>query len=364
MPTETKFVQQGGYTLVDFYKDWRHSPRKNGELVLQPLPFVLRDIRRGRFVNQYPPGDSPSVTVRLQGYEFAKKQAKAQAYGRLRGKLYDGNAALGVTFGTLRQSRDMIEKRVATLRTETTQLYADAFRAKRAGRDASGLILETFFGWVPLYKDIHASVNTVIQEADRLTYVRGAGRGYYNFNTQFNRPYNGGSERCDGDFTVIYATRVRIENPNRWLAERAGLLNYGAVAWDLVPWSFLVNAFSNTGSLVNSLTDFAGLSFDGLNETSKNRGVQSLTRWEKDFINGKLTKFECDYVIKHQSRSIIGSLPSPPLIYRIPELDLSTALIGVSLVVQNITRIKPLMKLAQTSVSQLRTKLNLVEYTH
>lgn len=360
MPTiqEIATANIGGY-LVNVRrldKSWDHSPWVNGRLRLRSNAYYLNKALAIQWrcdKGAVAPATTPPSTPSYGNYAEARAQAYAQAYARFRGKLYSGNASLGVTLASTRQSREMIAKRVDTLKTEVPQLYADALRAKRKGKDASGLILETMFGWVPLYSDIHSAASSVIQDADRIDFVRGAGRANLVGDSVTNTGFWKSKRTLRGHVRVSLAAAVTIQNPNRWLLERAGLLNYGAVAWDLVPWSFMVNAFSNTGSIVNSLTDFSGLQFTSSTQTT----VYDFT---DDFESLRLSGGNkgavglSTYKVRNQRRVLNGTPAPPSLIFRTPELSLSTVAIGLSLVVQNFGKLRSLYTAGTMSLRQLR----------
>lgn len=51
---------------------------------------------------------------------------------------------------------------------------------------------------------------------------------------------------------------MRVTNPNFALANQLGLINPGTVAWEIVPFSFLVDWFIPVGAWLNSFTDILG----------------------------------------------------------------------------------------------------------
>lgn len=53
-----------------------------------------------------------------------------------------------------------------------------------------------------------------------------------------------------------------VENPNLHRATTLGLTNPAAIAWELVPFSFVVDWFIPIGNFLNSWTDFLGLRFE------------------------------------------------------------------------------------------------------
>ena len=73
----------------------------------------------------------------------------------------------------------------------------------------------------------------------------------------------------DADGHEAFTARVEITNPNLWLANKVGLVNLPGVLWDIIPWSFLVNMFTNMGSVVNQMTDLAGVTLHGTSLTTR-----------------------------------------------------------------------------------------------
>lgn len=50
-----------------------------------------------------------------------------------------------------------------------------------------------------------------------------------------------------------------VVNPNESLMQSLGLVNPLSVAWDLVPWSFVIDWFTGIGTFLGGLTDMYGL---------------------------------------------------------------------------------------------------------
>lgn len=65
--------------------------------------------------------------------------------------------------------------------------------------------------------------------------------------------------RMDGSASVRQSIHVRVDNPNLWLANRLGLVNPAQWILEGIPFSFVVDWFSNLSDVVNSFTDFVGL---------------------------------------------------------------------------------------------------------
>lgn len=138
-----------------------------------------------------------------------------------------------------------------------------------------------------------------------------------------------------GYVRVTYGAQVRIENPNLWLAERAGLVNPLAVAWDIVPWSFVINMFTNVGSIVNSITDFAGIQFIDASRTethATSRRYNITTTYPGTGTRGGAA------VARYKERTLEGPTLPIGLTFRIPDLTWSNAAMAASLMTQQATR--------------------------
>lgn len=281
---------------------------------------------------------------------------EAESYARFRGKLYKGSASLGVTMASWKQSREMIVTRYRqmTLESDRFELRArrliDHIRVDRNTRRVQFRLdrlgsqyLEMVFGWQPLLADIHAACVTVINAQPAAQRVNASARTYW----QRQEHLDAGviwDEGLSGPIRVKRSATVEISNPNTWLRERAGLNNPAAVAWDLVPWSFVVNMFSNAGSLVNSITDFAGLSFPSSSITRHFDLTYRLTV-SVPVPDGRVVGFG-DYRQEFKQRTL-GGLARPPLTLKIPDVNWELACIAASLFFQKFRKLDSLMGFVQ-----------------
>jgi hypothetical protein len=129
--------------------------------------------------------------------------------------------------------------------------------------------LEYHFGWEPLLKDIHAAVDTFLNPhlpGKRPISGRGSAVG-----DTFVPPIPAWSV---SGYSTTESVKTRlgaalsVDNPNLHLASQLGLVNPASVAWELVPFSFVVDWFSNVGQVLSSYTDFAGCSLSNQYATS------------------------------------------------------------------------------------------------
>lgn len=325
---------------------WSHSPRKNGVLSLEDQPhgrikrafhqYELKNL--SGYVNM--PRSPLGLSSILADYPAVHNSMQNECYQRLRGKLYYGNAALGVTLGSYKQSREMIVDRYRQLSARADK-WASVLGAKHRHRQVAGFHLEVIFGWTPLLNDIHAATETVIQLADSEVNLSSKSRraAHYQRGSLFSTV---NSYDLHYKWVKTYAASVLIRNPNVWLAERAGLLNPAAVAWDLAPWSFVINMFVNTGQLVNQITDFSGLEFKKFSITNNERHVCQI--WNaapgpRPVINGVATQ-----TVHDKQRVLTTKPPSLNLQFRVPDANWETAAMAASLFAQKFLKIARLVK--------------------
>lgn len=345
MPTETieytKQIVPGVNQKGQLHRIWTNSPRVAGVLHLQPNAYTYR-LRRGlggRAVSgnyyylQFAPEGAPL------NWASVPDAVKQVAYSKFRGKLYKGNAALGVTLGSYKQSREMIVKRAQQLGSRADAAVARLI-SDGSQRNVAGIHLEVIFGWMPLLADIVAATATVCQQADFDDAVTARHSGYL----VRKITQNAGDRTVTYDYlikhSVAYSTLIRISNPNLWLLERAGLLNPLSVVWDLVPWSFVVNMFVNVNQLVNSVTDFAGLTFSGTSVTETSAGTiettETITGFNPPRVGTSL------WGVKNKGRTV-GAIPRPPMVYKVPDANWNLAAMATSLLVQKIGRLSLLI---------------------
>jgi hypothetical protein len=186
-----------------------------------------------------------------------------------------GTASMGVTIAEWRSSLTMISARSTQLVTAINSIRKKDFgslmealnlsrtdkRGRRVWRDrnpvsfAPGQLLEYTFGWVPLVEDMKAACK-VLSSTPELITVYGTSSSV--------QESDAGSDFSNRPNYVSYGTRikrrvvlkgdVRINNPNLDLANRLGLVNPVTLAWDLIPYSFLVNQFVGVSQYLNRFT--------------------------------------------------------------------------------------------------------------
>lgn len=132
-------------------------------------------------------------------------------------------------------------------------------------KKAADLWLEWHFGWEPLAKDIYAAANILQAPVPQLIVVRvfqpkyGSPAEPPEIQNWVGYPSWAFHDDLTAKVTFQMGCKVRVSNPNLWKANQLGLVNPAAVAWELVPFSFVVDWFIPVGRFLDSWNDFLGL---------------------------------------------------------------------------------------------------------
>lgn len=182
-----------------------------------------------------------------------------------RGRFGRAAEALGIEW-------DPSKRKFASKGPKSTQMPGKS-HSREAARSFSSLYLEAHFGWRPLISDIHAACE-VFNKPIAPTWVKASASGSWkdplSFETTSQASDRTFSEGRTGSYTQTVGMRgqVVIVNPNIAMMQQWGILNPASVAWELVPFSFVLDWFVNVGDYLGSLTDFAGLSLDKASYTT------------------------------------------------------------------------------------------------
>jgi len=218
----------------------------------------------------------PAYTYAVSGdlWSTLFTEAYNQAYNRLIQQLKADQAELGAALAERKQSMEMIASRSLQLLNFARRLRRLDFvgAGKALGLTRSQLpkgvrgnaksfannFLEYSFGWAPLASDIGNAVDT-LQRGVPPAMVRSRGRKNYNFSSFSPNPSGGDLTSLTGWMKVQLGCQVQVDNPNLFLANQLGFVNPAAIAWEIVPFSFVVDYFFNVQSFLNSFTDLWGL---------------------------------------------------------------------------------------------------------
>lgn len=194
-----------------------------------------------------------------------------QAYARFRGKVVGSTAELGTTFAEWRESLDLITSsaikaynaykaiRKGKLRKALQELGVSKSNRRRRRRTqgadaASSLYLDYAFGVAPTIQDMYSAMEVLSQPLPYGKKSAGASctRNWNTTTASNKRVYHSKIRHRVG-------ADILLTNPNAFLMNQLGILNPASIAWELVPFSFMVDWFYNVGNYLNSFSDWAGL---------------------------------------------------------------------------------------------------------
>ncbi len=327
------------------------SPKVGGVLSLRSNPHTWRHTRQESF--QYDPNfefrgavtSAQNALISLPD-DPAFVKMENEAIARFTGKVRKHNASLGVTLGSAAQSLNMIADRSnkiaamfdRSLRKQRIKNPSPRSRRRTVAKDRAGDILEYEFGWVPLVDDIQKAFEALGRDFDARWVHSAVKQKYSKQHSQTGSAYAYDWRYHDeGEISVCVGAKVSVTNPNLFLLNRLGLLNLPGVAWDLIPWSFVVNMFTNMGQMVNSITDFVGVSLSNGCSTR----VSSITRQDHRFAGNAPGQYKTQgyaHSVVHDKQCLrtVGGIPTPTFQWRCPELNAELAIIASSLLVQKM----------------------------
>jgi hypothetical protein len=288
--------------------------------------------------------------------------ADSRALGRFLRNAYDVQHALmgGVVIGELRQTLQTIRNPAKGLRELVDKWRGTAIRLRRRrnflpiGQHKASVLenladawLEVQYGWRPLMSDIRGGAEALNRyyAAQGLSTRRITGTGKAEANvgselveehTHNNVIFYNHVERTASHSIVIYrgAMRVQVKDPKTMDPALLGfdLASWAPTAWELIPYSFLIDYFSNIGDIILGWSSL-GTKFSWVNKTTvryyeKVSMTQPHPQWQKagtDWDSGAieiLSYAPAKVVIQKRSvsRNKYEGLLIPDLDFEIPGL--------------------------------------------
>jgi hypothetical protein len=354
--SDTKYFQPSygaSQPLEVFAQTWYTSSRlgSTGQLDLQPQPFSRSKRRNMTYsqtagsLGQYvQPPSTGVVTSNEPPITKAFESMYNTCYGKLMSKVKGDTASLGVSLSQWRQSWTMIKLMNDRIHSYAKQAALEANRRNRNGKRlkkerASDVFLEYQFGWVPCLQDIVSTAQVLCQSDPS---------GWYSGRTNSTLGLPDGTMTSTRKETGRVArlrrclnVKVEVSNPNLWLVSQLGLVNPATIAWDLVPWSFLVNQFVNVNQLLSYISDDFGLFIGNVSDTKTTQLFDNV--W---MSNGYPTSHpfyaqgSSSAMQMYKARTLLGGLPRPHLQVKMPELTMTKGLLAAALATQQIRRLR------------------------
>lgn len=199
-------------------------------------------------------------------------------------------------------------------------------------KDASALWLEYWFGWSPLVADIGNVVDVLQGDVPYGQRLRGRGSA----KTKLKKTLAGippSIVEQDARSRCQIIGKVTVTNHDLYLANKLGFVNPALIAWELVPFSFLIDWFYPVGDFLASMTNNVGIEVTDIwiSKTQVIRCVEDVVR------NTGTARYKATYVTSSRARA--STLARPKLVLNVPNrLSLTRAATAISLLVSIFTK--------------------------
>jgi len=174
------------------------------------------------------------------------------------------------------------------------------------------------YGWKPLVNDIYGAAQTLAELNIKSPVEKVVKQRTINHSdTASGRESNGFFTYQDSEqstLTIRYVCSFTLSNaPLKTLSE-LGITNPALIAWELLPWSFVIDWFLPIGDFVSACDATNGLTFRSGTKTTFLRGRTSRAYTHLRKASGKATGYAVARTDRVQvERTVLGSFPSPQL---------------------------------------------------
>lgn len=203
----------------------------------------------------------------------ARARCAQKAYGKLTEKVKKISSGWGETLATRKMAYSMMLHRIATLTNAARRLRKGDIRgfcralsvtergSRSKAKKAADTWLEYHFGWEPLLGDIYTACK--ISSADfPVGRVRASSQEEV-FDMNMGVPDKFTPYRANrGRVSVLLQGEYTVENSDKLLLNQLGVINPVGLAWELVPFSFVIDWFIPIGQYLGAMTDFYGIKRD------------------------------------------------------------------------------------------------------
>lgn len=327
MPTIYTGNEVGSSKYLNYV--WTRSPRSSERELVLRSNAVTRTAASVVWHDSYKSQPSALYLVRrnsTQEYRgefgssvYARAYAKVReaAWGDVQASLAVDYAERGATFLMLGQTLGRLVKAVLAVKRGR---FGDAARHLATSEPRGVSVRKAFadnwlayrLGWTPFM----GSVDSLLQIIDSpLSYTYRFVRGSSTLPFKKTLKAGGYSYWHDvelaGTYRVVIKGKVEVSDPDLARLNQYGLLNPLGVAWELVPFSFMVDRVIKVGDYLGSFTDFVGLSFKDLSITD---GITSSERWTVARPGWMpVGDVHVKALIKRKTRVLSASIPMPQI---------------------------------------------------
>lgn len=323
---------------LDYFKEWYFVDRG------RRYRFHTEKGPSGQFLYDYL--DGPGGDVLTKGYENLAVGSDADylATGKLLNRMRGEGSNIANMFAERKQTVKSIENLFNTIvytardlkrknvSSAIRRLFGDALSEvgkrklarKLKGQDIANQWLSLQYGWLPLCSDIYGLVMKQHQREKTRPRTFRVSKEL----TQMSNSSGWGSSVSTGDGKVhgVFRTSSRVSYmirafPDAVLAEPAalGVTNPLVVAWEVTPWSFVVDWFLPIGDYLDQLTASHGwIFYDGAKSVLTKVDAVSVWSWFNAYTSGgwdytNAEGYEASGSYARFQRGTLTGFPSPKI---------------------------------------------------
>lgn len=225
-------------------------------------------------------------------------------------------------------------KELGVLRDKRYHRLRGSGKLRSDAKSASNNWLEFHFGWSPLINDIHSSIKFLQEPIKSVSVV-----GRRALRDTSSSTYTGTYYSIRGKHVFKVSAHVqadiRITNPNLWLADRLGLINPLGLAWELIPFSFVIDWFVPVSDFLGQWTEFAGIEFINPMYSTHVEDLCTRTHLTRPNARGPYSVLQSEIVTSSHVTKRYKTIPSVTLATRVPwTLSVSRAATAIALLLQ------------------------------
>lgn len=261
--------------------------------------------------------------------------ARQVCLNRLNSKIRNSSMDIGVAFGEYRDTARFVSSSILSVASSYRHLKRgnikralDDLGVPRKGvsdilKRSSDKWLSYTYGLRPLLNDVDSSIRA-LAEGPETNLIR-LERAGYSKSFRVSHSYSPSASvsylnQIAGRFKCVAEVRFEIKNPLLRSLDRLGLLNPASVAWELVPFSFVVDWFIPVGRYFQDIVPPQGIDFvSGWLSLHASGSASSVT--DRTSPGQWHTTATSSEVIKH--REVLTTLPRYHVV--VPDLSLSTS---------------------------------------
>jgi hypothetical protein len=186
------------------------------------------------------------------------------------------------------------------------------------------------YGVKPLAGDIYNGMD-VLQRPIPGKHIRVSARDKFTTTERSYFSFSGGGYSqvvYSGQVKIILGALIEVTNPNLWLLNQMGLINPVQWANEAIPFSFVIDWFSNLSQVIMHVTDFAGLTVSRPYTCIKRTQSQA-----NALVYYNINKSGYFSEVNSSAFERAASLPTPELVFRYERFQVARGLNAISLLV-------------------------------